>query len=157
MNVRSLLPSTGRSELAPTGFAPFASLQRELDRVFADFTRGWPSFGEYQLWPKMDVMKRDKEIYITAELPGLEEKDVKVELVDNVLTISGEKKVEKEEKNENRDMVERSYGSFARSIELPSGVEPGDIKASMAKGVLTVTLPKPAQAASKTIEVKAAA
>ena len=76
---------------------------------------------------------------------------MKVELADNVLTISGEKKAEKEEKNDDRYIVERSYGAFARSIELPDGVvDPENIKASMAKGVLTLTVPKPA-------EVKAAA
>ena len=84
---------------------------------------------------------------------------MKVELADNVLTISGEKKAEKEEKNDDRYIVERSYGSFARSIELPDGVDPENIKASMARGVLTLTVPKPAvvQPEAKKIEVKAAA
>ena len=84
---------------------------------------------------------------------------MKVELADNVLTISGEKKAEKEEKNDDRYIVERSYGAFARSIELPDGVDPENIKASMGKGVLTLTVPKPAvnQPEAKKIEVKAAA
>ena len=160
MNVKSLLPfGTKRGELARGDSHPFTSLQREIDRVFADFTRGWPTLGGFQVAPRIDVTEREKEIAITAELPGLEEKDVKVELADNVLTISGEKKAEKEEKNDDRYIVERSYGSFARSIELPDGVDPENIKASMAKGVLTLTVPKPAvnQPEAKKIEVKAAA
>jgi HSP20 family protein len=83
---------------------------------------------------------------ITAELPGLEEKDVTIEVVDNVLTINGDKNVETGEETENRHMVERSYGAFSRSVELPAGVKPEDVTASLAKGVLTVTVPKPAQA-----------
>ena len=156
MKLKSFLPTAGKGEVG-AGLSPFTSLQREIDRVFTEFTRGWPAFREFELSPRTDVTEREKEIRITAELPGLEEKDVKVELVDNVLTISGEKKAEKEEKNDDRYVVERSYGSFSRSVELPDGIKPEDIKASMAKGVLTVTLPKPAQAASKRIEVKAAA
>jgi HSP20 family protein len=96
--------------------------------------------------PRMDVTEKNGIIEITAELPGLEEKDVEITLVDDVLTLKGEKKTEREEKSENRYLVERSYGAFSRSIELPEGVKPEDIKASMSKGVLTVTLPKPAQA-----------
>jgi HSP20 family protein len=160
MNVKSILPfGAKRGELSRAEFNPFSSLQREIDRVFADFTRGWPALRAFEVSPQFDVTERDKEIAITAELPGLEEKDVKVELVDNVLTISGEKKAEKEEKDEKRHIVERSYGSFSRSLELPEGVKPEHIKASMAKGVLTVTVPKPAvaQPEAKKIEVKAAA
>jgi HSP20 family protein len=160
MNLRSLF-STGdtRSELARTDASPFSALQREIDRLFSDFTRGWPSLGGPDLAPRMDVTERDSEIEITAELPGLEEKDVEVTLVDNVLTLCGEKKAEKEEKDENRRIIERSYGSFSRSIELPAGINPEEIKATMKSGVLTVTLPKPAQsqAEPKKIEIKAAA
>jgi HSP20 family protein len=99
----------------------------------------------------------DKEIEITAELPGLEEKDVQVNLADNVLTIRGEKKAEKEEKEKNYHMIERSYGSFSRSIELPAGIDPNAVKATIDKGVLKVTVPKPAAAVAKKIDVKSAA
>jgi HSP20 family protein len=139
---------------------PFATLQREIDRLFDDFTRGFPAFGSLgtqSLAPSIDVIETDKDIEITAELPGLEEKDVQINVADNVLTIKGEKKAEKEEKDKNYRLVERSYGSFARSLELPAGVNPDEIKASIAKGVLTVTVPKPAPAQTKTIQVKAAA
>jgi HSP20 family protein len=105
----------------------------------------------------MDVTETDKQIEITAELPGLEEKDVQVNLADNVLTIRGEKKAEKEEKDKNYRLVERSYGSFVRSLQLPDGVDANAIKASIDKGVLKVTVPKPAPAQAKKIDVKAAA
>ena len=91
MKLKSFLPTTSKGEVA-AGLSPFTSLQREIDRVFTEFTRGWPAFREFELSPRTDVTEREKEIRITAELPGLEEKDVKVELIDNVLTISGEKK-----------------------------------------------------------------
>lgn len=156
MNLRTFLPSIRRSSEAGSGpVTPFGSLQREIDRVFEDFARGWPTLRDFDLSPRMDVTELDNQILVTAELPGLEDKDVKVELADDVLTISGEKRAEKEERNEGRYLVERSYGRFSRSIQLPDGIKPEDIKASMSKGVLTVTLPKPAPTARKTIEVKA--
>ena len=105
----------------------------------------------------MDVTETDKQIEITAELPGLEEKDVQINVADNLLTIRGEKKAEKEEKDKNYRLIERSYGSFERTLELPDGVNTDAIQASIAKGVLKVTVPKPAPAQSKKIDVKAAA
>lgn len=106
----------------------------------------------------MDVTERDQEIVMTLELPGLEEKDVEVTLSEDILTVRGEKSAEKQEKDGERRVVERSYGAFARSLQLPPGVKPEDIVARMAKGVLTVTARKPAQPAARTdkIEVKAA-
>lgn len=160
MNLKSLIP-VGRDR--GTGVAnPFVSLQREVERVFDDFTRGFPSLTSFgnnggSLMPSIDVTETDKEIEITAELPGLEEKDVQINVADNVLTIRGEKKAEKEEKDKNYRLIERSYGSFERSLELPAGVNADAIKASIAKGVLKVTVPKPAPAQSKTVEVKSAA
>ncbi len=161
MNLRSLIPigrdrTVARHEL----FAPFATLQREIDRLFDDFNKGWPTLGGLattDLLPSMDVTETDKVIEITAELPGLEEKDVEINVADNVLTIRGEKKAEKEEKDKDYRLVERTYGSFARTLALPEGVDPDMIKASIAKGVLTVTVPKPAPAEVKKVEVKAAA
>jgi HSP20 family protein len=104
--------------------------------------------------PATDVVETDKEIEITAELPGLEEKDVQIDLADNVLTIRGEKKAEKEEKDKNYRMVERSYGSFYRSLELPAGVDANAVKATITNGVLKVTVPKPQPSQAKKIEVK---
>ena len=141
---------------------PLFGLRREIDRLFDDFTRGFPTFpsfgnGKAELLPSMDVTETDKQIEITAELPGLEEKDVQINVADNLLTIRGEKKAEKEEKDKDYRLIERSYGSFERTLELPDGVNADAIQASIAKGVLKVTVPKPAPAQSKKIDVKAAA
>lgn len=155
MNLKSLVP-VGRDRNAV--YHPFASIYRELDRMLEDFGRGFPGLGAISqaLTPATDVVETDKEIEITAELPGLEEKDVKIDLSDNVLTIRGEKRAEKEEKDKNYRMIERTYGAFARSIELPPGVDASAIKATIANGVLKVTVQKPAPAQAKTIEVKSA-
>ncbi len=163
MNLKSLMPF-GR-DVARRDANPFDMLQREVDRVFDEFTRGFPRFGlpapsaaaMPALTPRMDVIETDKEFEITAELPGLEEKDVQVNVADNVLTIRGEKKAEKEEKDKDYHLVERSYGAFERSLELPAGVDADAIAASIANGVLTVKVPKPAAAQAKKVEVKAAA
>ena len=158
MAFRSLLPANRDHSIA----SPFTSLQREVDRLFEDFSRGFPSLAPFaggnggMLTPSVDVSETDKEIEITAELPGLEEKDVQINVADNVLTIRGEKTAEKEEKEKNYRLVERSYGSFERRLELPSGVDADAIKASLAKGVLKVTVPKPAPAQTKKVEVKTA-
>ena len=158
MNLRSLIPVGRDQGVARRAAEPFTSLQREIDRLFDDFTRGWPALGgTTQLVPSMDVTETDKEIELSAELPGLQEKDVQINVADNVLTIKGEKKAEKEEKDKNYRLVERSYGSFSRMIELPAGVDPDTIKASIANGVLKVTVPKPAPAQSKKVEIKPAA
>jgi HSP20 family protein len=105
----------------------------------------------------MNVSETDGEIEFTAELPGMDAKDIEVTLSDNILTIRGEKKSEKEEKEKDYHLVERSFGSFSRSFELPGGAAPSAIKATMDKGVLTVKFPKPAQPEAKKIEIKAAA
>lgn len=161
MNLKSLIP-VGRQRGVARTDNPFVSLQNEIDRLFDDFTRGFPSLsmgngGMTAMVPTMDVAETDKEIEITAELPGLEEKDVQINVANNILTIRGEKEAEKEQKDKNYRMVERSYGAFERSLELPEGVNADAIKASIDKGVLKVTVPKPAQAQVKKIEVKSAA
>jgi HSP20 family protein len=158
MSLRSLIPVSRDRGVAHRGSTDFfASLQREIDRVFDDFTRGWPTFRAPDLTPSMDMVESDKEIEITAELPGLEEKDVQVNVADNVLTINGEKKAGKDEKDKNFRLVERSYGSFSRTLELPAGTDPDAVKASISNGVLKVTVPKPAPAQVKKVEVKTAA
>ncbi len=161
MTLRSLLPIGRESAPARRESSPFGTLQREIDRLFDDFSRGFAGSGNgwstQALVPSMDVTETDKQIEITAELPGLEEKDVKVNVADGVLTISGEKKAEKEEKDKNYRMVERSYGAFSRTLELPDGVDPNAIKAALTKGVLKVSIPKPAPAQVKNVEIKTAA
>jgi HSP20 family protein len=104
------------------GVAAIAFLQQEIDRLFDGFSRSFPSFTTAATVPTMDVAETDKVIEITAELPGLKKKDVELNVTDNLLTIRGEKRSEREEKNKDYHLVERSFGSFARSVELPAGV-----------------------------------
>jgi HSP20 family protein len=163
MSLKSLIPvGRERSDLAQIT-NPFTSLQQEIDRLFDDFGRNFPRLGALgftqagDLVPRMDVKENDKAIELTAELPGLTEKDVEVDLADNVLTVRGEKKAEKDEKKQDYRTVERRYGSFLRRIELPAGVDPAAITASLSNGVLTVSVPKPAPSITKKIEVKSAA
>jgi HSP20 family protein len=159
--MKSLIPVGTDRTVARRESNPFSFLQQEIDRLFEGVTRGFPSFpafaGTGGNLPRMDVSESDKAIEIEAELPGLETKDVQINLADNVLTIRGEKKSEREEKNKDYHLVERSYGSFSRSVELPQGVKPEDVSAEIAKGVLKVTVKKPAPAQSKQIEIKSAA
>ena len=106
--------------------------------------------------PVVDVVEKEREYQVSAELPGLEEKDVEVSVADDMLTIKGEKKEEKEEKAKNYYLSERRYGAFQRSFRLPPGVDSAKIEANFQKGVLTVTLPKTpeAQKKEKKIEIK---
>jgi HSP20 family protein len=142
---------------------PFENLRREIDRLFDDFSDGFwrmpfrrsafdlaPFWGRESSWPRMpavDFTDTDKAYEITAELPGIDGKNLEVKVASDVLTIKGERREEKEEKQKEYYLRERNVGSFADKIE-----------AKLAKGILTVTLPKKAEAqrAAKKIEVKAA-
>jgi HSP20 family protein len=155
LRLRSLNPFD-RPRVPAADFAPFAMLQREIARLFDDFSRDLPAFKSTGLTPKMDVTETGQEIEITAELPGLEEKDVEINVADNVLTIRGEKKAETEQKDKNYHVLERSYGAFSRSVQLPDGVDAEAIKAVISSGVLKVTIPKPAPAIAKKIDIKPA-
>lgn len=140
---------------------PVVGFQREMNKLFDDFFNGFDlapfgeSWGTFQ--PKVDVSEDDKKILIAAELPGLDESDIQVSLTHNVLTIKGEKKEEKEDKGKNYYRVERSYGSFQRSIPLPDEVETDKVEATFKKGVLNISLPKIAEAQKqrKKITIKA--
>lgn len=158
---KSLIPVGTDRAVGRREANPFSFLQQEIDRLFEGVSRGFPSFpafpGTSVNLPRMDVSETDKAIEIEAELPGLETKDVQINLADNVLTIRGEKKNEREEKDKDYHLVERSYGSFSRTVELPQGVKPEDVSAEIAKGVLKVTVKKPAPKQSKQIEIKSAA
>jgi len=147
---------------------PLESLHREIDRLFDEFGRGWPSVGRSlfaaePLWqrglavPAVDVTEDEKAYEVTAELPGMDEKNIEVKVSDGSLTIKGEKKEEKEEKKKDYYLHERHFGSFQRSFALPKGVDANKIEAAFKKGILTVTLPKSAEAqkSQKKIEVKA--
>jgi len=105
--------------------------------------------------PRMDISETDKDLFIKADLPGVDPKDVEVTVRDGILTIRGEKKEEHEEKQKNYHRVERFFGQFYRSIPLPVGAEEANVAATSTKGVLTVTVPKKAEAQPKKIAVKA--
>jgi HSP20 family protein len=135
---------------------PLYSLQRDVNRLFEDFFRGFdlrPLRMAEEKWggfnPKMDLEETDKEYRITAELPGMEEKDVEVLLTGNSLTIKGEKKEETEEKGKSFYHMERSYGSFHRTIPLPEGIDIKRVSADFKSGVLSVRLPKTVEAKTK--------
>jgi HSP20 family protein len=153
-----------------SGWQPFDALRSQIDRLFHDFQVGFlqgPSrslldiepfwrrdFG-FEVTPAVDIVEKEKAFEVTAELPGLDVKNIDLQLSDNVLTIKGEKQEEKEEKTKDRYVSERRYGSFRRSLQVPSGVDADKIEASFKSGVLTVTLPKSpeAQKKQKTIPV----
>lgn len=158
MDTKSLLPYSlfGGSGREVT---PFTALQREMDRLFGEFGRTFPTPAiAAAVNPKVDITETDGQIRVTAELPGLTEKDVEVTFADDVLTIRGEKKEETEEGDADRHLTERSYGAFSRAFRLPPGLNPDQVAASFDKGVLTVTLPKPAEAQARVrkIDVKPA-
>jgi HSP20 family protein len=124
---------------------PLLSLHREMNRLFDDVFRGFgvPSLSGFDRslsWPNLELGENDKEIRVTAELPGLEEKDVDITVEEGVLTLRGEKKSEVEDKD--RGYTERSYGRFERRIGLPRGIERDKASATFKNGVLTITLPK---------------
>jgi HSP20 family protein len=142
---------------------PVMAIQNEMNRMFDHFFDDTfdllPFRGErlQAFLPKVDVSETDKEIKVTAELPGMDEKDIEIRLDHENLVITGEKKAESEDKGKNYHRIERSYGSFERVIPLDTEIDPEKIEAVFQKGVLNVTLPKPASTASKTrkIEIKA--
>jgi HSP20 family protein len=151
---------------------PFDTLRREIDRLFEDFRpigwrspfrrpsgfeTAWPRLEGWQVAPAMDLVEKEGGYEITAELPGLDEKNVEITLSDDILTIKGEKKEEKEEREKEYYLSERRFGSFQRTFRLPEGVNTDQIDASFRNGVLTVTLPKSAEArkSAKQISVKA--
>lgn len=152
--------SRPESSLAPLGW-PFRSLQREVNRVFRDFfdeaslpETGFASAFTGGIAPKMDIAETEKAFEVTAELPGIDEKDVDISVSDGVLTIKGEKKAEKEEKDKNYHRIERSYGSFQRSLALPPTVNEDAIEASFKNGVLKIVLPKTAKAVEKAKKIQ---
>ena len=126
-------------------FRELSRLEEEMENAFGRWKRGWPSLlGEAETleWaPALDVVDRKDEVVLRADLPGLTEKDVELTVQDGNLIIRGERKEEKEEKDENYSCCERSYGSFSRSLALPSGVNADKINATFKNGVLEVHLP----------------
>ncbi|MBW1666484.1 MAG: Hsp20/alpha crystallin family protein [Deltaproteobacteria bacterium] len=132
-------------------------LRDEMDRLYERLFdwmpfRRFPIEGEWV--PSVDVSETAKNIVVSAEIPGMDAKDIEVSLDGNVLTLRGERKQQKEEKEENFHRVERVYGSFFRSIQVPAEVDSSKVKASYKRGVLKITLPKVKKQESKKIEVK---
>ena len=144
--MRSLMPWTG------TG-----SLKREMDRLFDRFFEPeWaerPALGDWA--PSLDLSETKENLVVTMEVPGMDPKDIQVALQENLLTIKGEKRQEKEDKDERYHRVERSYGAFTRSVKLPVAVDGSKVDAGFKNGLLTVTLPKTPGAKGTTIPVKA--
>ena len=159
MNMRDLIPWGRNAQTTPSPYReegdPFMTLHREMNRLFDDVFRGldiapfgsFGAMGRMAGWPSVEVIDTDKDIRVSAELPGLDEKDVEVLMSDGVLTIRGEKRSEVEDRE--RAFSERTYGRFERRIPLGWDVEEDKVNASFRNGVLTVTMPKSAKAAAK--------
>jgi len=135
-----------------------SSIQNEMNRLFNTFfdTPATPGNGStLRRWiPAMDLVETDDHFVLKADLPGLSEGDVNIEVEDNVLTISGERKAQHEEKKEGYYRVERAYGSFRRSLTLPEGIDPADVQASFDRGVLEVRIPKPEERKPRRVSIK---
>jgi HSP20 family protein len=130
------------------------SLQSEMNRLFnTAFDR--PSAGTRQWLPAMDLHETDEHFVLRADLPGLAEEDVSIELEDNVLTLSGERKPDEEERGDGFHRVERAFGAFSRSLTLPQGIDPESVSAGFARGVLEVRIPKPEQRKPRKISISA--
>ena len=146
------------------GGDPFLALHRDVNRLFDEAFRGMPAPGGHQqgssgniVHAHMNVSETEREIRITAELPGVTQDDVEVTLDDDVLTIRGEKRFEQRDEKENFHFLECSYGTFQRSLRLPYPIDPEQVQASFENGVLTVTLPKTGrQERSRTLSCKLA-
>jgi HSP20 family protein len=157
MSLRSFLPSLLGSGTTP-GTDPLASLRQDIDRAFDSFGRlapllgsapapfGWSDTGPV---PRINMTRKEDKLEVAAELPGVDIKDVELVINDDMLTITGEKKNEREDKNAERQLYECSYGAFSRSIRLPFQVNAEDVTAEIRNGVLHVTIPLPPEAASK--------
>ncbi len=157
MTWRMLTPFSGRS--LPVAADPFASLQRELNRVFDDMLGAGavsPAAAVAASALRLDVKEDEKAFHVTADLPRMSEKEVEVTFEDGMLTIRGEKRIERDEKKDTWHIVERSCGSFARQLGLPANIDAEKIEAKFDRGVLSVMLPKQPdeKAKAKKIEVK---
>jgi HSP20 family protein len=158
MNIKDLLPlGRGKREMAArhdggTPLAnPLGALQLDINQAFADFWRAFdqPAFGGGEpggAIPKVDIRETDSEVEVTAELPGMDEADIDVSVADGVLTIRGERKAERETKNEGYVRRERSFGRIERVVPLPAGIDPNSATANFKNGVLAVTIAKTAEA-----------
>jgi HSP20 family protein len=127
-------------------------MDRMLERVFEGKWDELPAVGDWA--PSMDISETKDSLVAKVEAPGMDQKDIQISLQENLLTIKGEKKQEREEKDERYHRVERSYGSFTRSVRLPVGVDASKVTATFKNGLLTVTMPKTPAAKGTTIPIK---
>jgi HSP20 family protein len=140
-------------------FREFNSLQRQMNRMFDNFLGRTPlmpfeeSLSAWEFGPPVDIYEDDQKLTFKVEVPEIDEKDIKVEVDNNVLTIRGERRFEKDIKEENFRRMERHYGTFSRSFTLPSAADPDQIEANYAQGVLAIQMPKRAEARPKQIKV----
>lgn len=159
MSLKDMVPFGKRSSSPETQEQnPFAVLRREIDSIFDNFFRGIDA-GALEsktsgFVPRIDVNENEHEITVSAELPGMDEKDIDVSVSREALTIQGEKKEEREEKGTGYYRTERSFGSFSRSVPLPVEIDQDKVSAAFMKGVLTVTLPKKQGGTGKTNKIK---
>ena len=157
-------PPARRSDYSPDVMRgdPFFAFRQEMDRLFDSFFEPSQQFGRFgagfQFNPAIDITENETELRVRAELPGVDEKDVEISVNGDMLTISGEKREEHVEDGDKRRIVERSYGSFQRSIQLPFTPKDENIRADFKDGVLTITAPKPPELAraSKRIPIQRA-
>lgn len=131
-------------------FSDFAELRHRLDQAFRDISDG----AQHGWTPSVDLVRRDHALVLRADIPGIKSEDVKIEIEDNVLTVSGEHREETAEKKEDYMRRERRFGSFSRSMVLPKGITAEDIEATTEDGVLEVTIPAPRAAEKRKVEVK---
>lgn len=153
---KELTPERGakRPASSATQENPILAFQREMNRVFDNFFSGGFDLFPWAHWerglqaynPRVDITDDAKALRVTAELPGMEEKDIEVTLTRDALTIKGQKNQEEEDKGRNYYRMERSYGAFERTVPLPTNIDPQHVQAAFKKGVLTVTIPKTGEA-----------
>jgi HSP20 family protein len=144
-------------ELVPwRPFTELSTFRREMDRLWDSFFGERPSarIWEREWAPSLDVSETKNNFVVKAEIPGMDAKDINISLTGDLLTIKGEKKQEREEKEEDYHLVERSYGAFSRSVRLPTEVESGKIEASYKNGILKIRLPKSEKGKAKEVKIK---
>jgi HSP20 family protein len=146
--------------MAITRWDPFrevASLQNRVNSLFRDFNEGESALTTASFVPAVDIYEDAQKVVLKLEVPGIEEKDLDVRVENHTLTVKGERKLEKEEKEENFHRIERRYGSFFRAFTLPSTVDTENVQANYSTGVLKLELKKKAEAQPKQIKVNVAA
>ena len=137
-------------------FRDMTTLRERMNRLFEDMaaSRGEEKDLTTSSWaPAVDIYETENEVVLTAEIPGIEEKDIEIKVEDNTLSLRGERKFEKETKEENYHRIERSYGTFTRTFSLPNSIDADKVAANYKDGVLTLNMPKKEEAKPKTIKI----